>query len=71
MGKMSKYFLAIVLAGSILYAADGEKGTSESSTASKSQATTTTQQAASGTAKAKIITPAPKTNWSKIKDLFM
>ena len=71
MGKMSKYFLGIVSAVFIIYAADNAKSVSEPSTAAKSQVTTTMQQATGGTAKVKITIPAPKTNWSKIKDLFM
>ena len=71
MRKMIKYFLGIMLTASVLYAADDTKSASDQPATVKSQATTTAQQPASGTAKAKIITPAPKTNWSKIKDLFM
>jgi hypothetical protein len=53
----------------MLYAAD-EAGVKSSGTSVTAGKTSSAQQ--SGTAKVKKIIPSgPKTNWSKIKDLFM
>jgi hypothetical protein len=68
MGKMIRYALFVVLAAATVYAADEGGNTSPSTTTVQKTATTPAKQ---GVAKVKIIIPSKKTNWSKIKDLFM
>jgi hypothetical protein len=72
MGKANKLFAGLILSAGILYAADGTAVVSSGSSTVDNQASITTQPTVkNSTAKARSNTPVPKTNWSKIKDLFM
>ncbi len=69
MGNTIRYALFAVLVAAAVYAADEGGNTSPSTTTPTVQKATT--PAKQGVAKVKIIIPSKKTNWSKIKDLFM
>ncbi|MBD3392087.1 MAG: hypothetical protein GF418_08425 [Chitinivibrionales bacterium] len=71
MNTISKLFLAVVLAAALSFAADNSTNSSSESSEKKQVSTEQTGQDNKGVAKAKIIQPVRKTNWSKIKDLFM
>jgi hypothetical protein len=70
MVKASQFLMSVLLAASLLYAADNTTSSAPAG-ATISKPATTEQAAPKGAAKAKIVIPAQKTNWSKIKDLFM
>ena len=67
MVSVHKYFLCIALVAGLTYAADEAGSTSSSAPKVQKQ---TTQEKKSVAKSTRTIRP-PKTNWSKIKDLFM
>jgi hypothetical protein len=71
MKVMHKYFLGIMMAAGLIYAAEDTAVKSSAASSSSVSVKSSGTAVYSGIAKVKKVPTPTKTNWSKIKDLFM